>query len=278
MQKATRKRLLKETLFFGFLACTLAVTMLPFIFMSAEALAPSPLVQTQGSRYLPQNWSLDSFRQLLSVGDVGRFAMNSMIHAFGYTFLSLLLNSLAAFAFARMVFPGRDRLFTMLILAMMIPGQVIMIPVFVIVKSLGMLNSFAGLIIPGCAHAFGIFAVRQFMLDLPDEIFDAARTDGCSDFDLFVHIALPLCRPILASLAVTSFIYTWDQFLYPLVIMQDEPMFTLPVALVSLTSQHFGSWGMLLAGGVVTALPSLIVFMVAQRAYVAGITSGSSKG
>lgn len=278
MQATTRKRLLKETLFFSFLVCTLAITMLPFIFMSAEALAPSPAAHSEGSRYLPQNWSLDSFRQLLSVGDVGRFAMNSMIHAFGYTFLSLLLNSLAAFAFARMVFPGRDRLFTMLILAMMIPGQVIMIPVFVIVKSLGMLNSFAGLIIPGCAHAFGIFAVRQFMLDLPDEIFDAARTDGCSDFELFVHIALPLCRPILASLAVTSFIYTWDQFLYPLVIMQDETMFTLPVALVSLTSQHFGSWGMLLAGGVVTALPSLIVFIVAQRAYVAGITGGSSKG
>jgi len=278
VKKTTRQRLFKETLFFGFLACTLAVTMLPFIFMSAEALAPSPLVSVEGSRYLPQNWSLDSFRHLLEVGDVWRFAMNSMIHAFGYTFLSLLLNSLAAFAFARMVFPGRDRLFTMLILAMMIPGQVIMIPVFVIVKSLGMLNSFAGLIIPGCAHAFGIFAVRQFMLDLPDEIFDAARTDGCSDFDLFVHIAMPLCRPILASLAVTSFIYTWDQFLYPLVIMQDEPMFTLPVALVSLTSQHFGSWGMLLAGGVVTALPSLIVFILAQRAYVAGITGGSSKG
>ncbi|NLF96291.1 MAG: carbohydrate ABC transporter permease [Candidatus Riflebacteria bacterium] len=278
MNTHTRNRLLKEMLFFSFLICTLAITMLPFIFMSAEALAPSPMANVEGSRYLPQNWSLESFRQLMGVGDIARFTMNSMIHAFGYTVLSLLLNSLAAFAFARMVFPGRDRLFTMLILAMMVPGQVIMIPVFIIVKSLGLLNSFAGLILPGCAHAFGIFAVRQFMRDLPDEIFDAARTDGCSDFELFTHIALPLCRPILASLAVTSFIYTWDQFLYPLVIMQDEPMFTLPVALVSLTSQHFGSWGMLLAGGVVTALPSLIVFMLAQRAYVAGITGGSTKG
>ncbi|EKD82181.1 MAG: hypothetical protein ACD_39C01441G0001 [uncultured bacterium] len=161
---------------------------------------------------------------------------------------------------------------------MMIPSQVIMIPVFVIVKSLGLLNSYLGLIVPGCAHAFGIFAIRQFMLDLPDEIFEAARTDGCNDFDLFMHIAMPLCRPIIASLAVTSFIYTWDQFLYPLVIMQDEPMFTLPVALVSLTSQHFGRWGMLLAGGLVTAVPSLIVFMLAQRAYVAGVTGGSAKG
>ncbi|HQB83653.1 MAG TPA: carbohydrate ABC transporter permease, partial [Candidatus Rifleibacterium sp.] len=258
---------------------TLAVSMLPFIFMSAEAIAPATdAAQSSGlGRYLPGQWSLQSFRQLFEIGDVPRFALNSLVHSFGYTFMSLLINSLAAFAFARMVFPGRDRLFMMLILAMMIPGQVIMIPVFVIVKSLGMLNSYLGLIVPGCAHAFGIFAIRQFMLDLPDEVFDAARTDGCSDTGLFIHIALPLCRPILASMAVTSFIYTWDQFLYPLVIMQDEPMFTLPVALVSMTSKHFGRWGVLLAGGVVTAIPSLIVFMLAQRAYVSGVTAGAVK-
>lgn len=273
----TRDRLLKEMLFFCFLVFSLALTMLPFIFMSAEALAPPTSGENSLSRYLPQQWSLQSFRQLFAIGDIPRFAMNSMIHAFGYTFLSLFINALAAFAFARMVFPGRDRLFLMLILTMMIPSQVIMIPVFIIVKTLGLLNSYTGLIVPGCAHAFGIFAIRQFMLDLPDEIFDAARTDGCTDYELFTHIALPLCRPILASLAVTSFIYTWDQFLYPLVIMQDEPMFTLPVALVSLTSQHFGRWGMLLAGGIVTAVPSLIVFMLAQRAYIAGVTGGSVK-
>ena len=251
-----KSRLLREGLFFAFLVFTLAVSMLPFIFMSAEAIAPATdAAQSSGlGRYLPGQWSLQSFRQLFEIGDVPRFALNSLVHSFGYTFMSLLINSLAAFAFARMVFP-----------------------VFVIVKSLGMLNSYLGLIVPGCAHAFGIFAIRQFMLDLPDEVFDAARTDGCSDTGLFIHIALPLCRPILASMAVTSFIYTWDQFLYPLVIMQDEPMFTLPVALVSMTSKHFGRWGVLLAGGVVTAIPSLIVFMLAQRAYVSGVTAGAVK-
>ncbi len=278
MSSLTGRRLWREGLFFAFLVFTLAVSMLPFVFMAAEAFSPVSTDEAAGLwRYLPHNWSFQSFTQLFEIGDVPRFAMNSMVHAFGYTFLSLIINSLAAFAFARMVFPGRDRLFLMLILTMMIPSQVIMIPVFIIVKSLGLLNSYMGLIVPGCAHAFGIFAIRQFMLDLPDEIFDAARTDGCSDKELFLHIALPLCRPILASMAVTSFIYTWDQFLYPLVIMQDEPMFTLPVALVSMTSRHFGRWGVLMAGGIVTAVPSLIVFMLAQRAYVAGVTAGAVK-
>lgn len=271
------RRLLREGLFFAFLLFTLAITMLPFIFMTAEAIAPVTETNSSAWRYLPGQWSIQSFRQLFETGNIPRFALNSLIHSFGYTFLSLIINALAAFAFARMVFPGRDRLFLMLILTMMIPGQVIMIPVFIIVKTLGMLNSYLGLIVPGCAHAFGIFAIRQFMLDLPDEIFEAAKTDGCSDSELFLHIALPLCRPILASLAVTSFIYTWDQFLYPLVVMQDEPMFTLPVALVSLTSKHFGRWGVLLAGGVITAIPSLLVFMLAQRAYVSGVTAGAVK-
>ena len=271
------RRLLREGLFFAFLLFTLAITMLPFIFMTAEAIAPVTETNSSAWRYLPGQWSIQSFRQLFETGNIPRFALNSLIHSFGYTFLSLIINALAAFAFARMVFPGRDRLFLMLILTLMIPGQVIMIPVFIIVKTLGMLNSYLGLIVPGCAHAFGIFAIRQFMLDLPDEIFEAAKTDGCSDSELFLHIALPLCRPILASLAVTSFIYTWDQFLYPLVVMQDEPMFTLPVALVSLTSKHFGRWGVLLAGGVITAIPSLLVFMLAQRAYVSGVTAGAVK-
>lgn len=276
MPNLASSKLFKEALFFTFLLFSLAISMLPFIFMSAEAIAHGT-AENGLQRYLPQQWSLQSFRELFAIGDIPRFAMNSMIHAFGYTFLSLILNSLAAFAFARIVFPGRDRLFMMLILIMMIPSQVIMIPVFIIVKTLGLLNTYLGLIVPGCAHAFGIFAIRQFMLDLPDEIFDAARIDGCNDLDLFIHIAIPLCRPILASMAVTSFIYTWDQFLFPLVIMQDEPMFTLPVALVSMTSKSFGRWGVLLAGGVVTAIPSLIVFMIAQRAYVKGVTSGAVK-
>ncbi len=271
------KPAMKNSIFAVYLALALSLTMLPFLMMMLETLATADLDQPMWQRYHPLSWSLDSFIHLFELSNFNRFIFNSSVHALGYTLLSLFLNSLAAYAFARVVFPGRDRLFSLLILTMMIPGQVVMIPVFMVVKSLGMLNSFMGLILPGCAHAFGILAMRQFMLDLPDEIFEAAVLDGASDFDIFRKIVWPLCRPIYASLAVTSFIYTWDQFLYPLVIMQDENMFTLPVALVSLTSKAYGHWGVLLAGGIVTALPSLVVFLIAQRAYVAGITGGSVK-
>lgn len=283
--------------FLFFLVISLGITMLPFFWMVSEALtdsgagfyradtspgpgqdggAASPKAIPEGE-YGKGGVSLDSFRRLFEIGDVSQFMANSMVHALGYTLLSLTLNSLAAYAFARIAFPGRDRLFTLLILTMMIPSQVIMIPVFMIVKSLGLLNSYLGLIIPGCAHAYGIFTMRQFIRDIPDEIFEAAKVDGCGDFDIFLRIALPLSQPILATLSVTSFVYTWDQFLFPLVIMQDEPMFTLPVALVSMTSNHSGKWGVLLAGGILTALPSLIIFLLSQRAYISGITAGAVK-
>ncbi len=271
------KKILGRAIFFLYLFIAVGLAVLPFAIMLLEALAPQnydlPILQ----RYQPQNWSMYSFKRLFEIGDFYRFVLNSSVHAFGYTILSLVLNAMAAYAFARLTFPGRERMFSFLVLTMMIPGQVIMIPVFLVVKSLGLLNSYLGLILPGCAHAFGILAMRQFMLDLPDEIFEAARIDGAGDFDIFTRIVWPLCRPIFASLAVTSFIYTWDQFLYPLIIMQDEPMFTLPVALISLTNKSFGHWGVLLAGGIVTAVPSLLVFLLAQKAYVAGITSGAVK-
>lgn len=275
MASQRNNRIARECLFIVFLLLTMTFSISPFLFMAKEAFSTPPVEGI--AKISAQRWSFESFRQLFEIGDVSRFIINSLIHATGYTILSLLLNTAAAFAFARISFPGREKLFLLLIMAMMVPGQVIMIPVFLIVKTFGMLNSFAGLIIPGCAHAFGIFAIRQFMLDLPDEVFDAAKTDGCSDFDIFIHIAVPLCRPIIASMAVTSFIYTWDQFLYPLIIMQDEPMFTMPVALASMTSNLFGRWNVLLAGGFITALPCVIVFLLAQKAYVEGITSGSVK-
>lgn len=260
-----------------FVTVSLAFTLLPFVLLLIESVTPPNTGLLDPTRYQPGNFSFANYRRLLELGDVTRFFINSLAHALGYTALSLVLNSLAAYAFARIVFPGRDRLFTFLVLTMMVPSQVIMIPIFLIVKSFGMLNTYLGLIVPGCAHVYGIFTLRQFMLEIPRDLFDAARVDGCGEFQVFRHIALPLCRPMLATLAVTSFIYTWDQFLFPLVIMQDEAMFTLPVALVSLANRFAGDWGVVLAGGVVTALPALLVFALGQRYYVAGITAGAVK-
>ncbi len=260
-----------------FLAASLAATLLPFAWMALESLAP-PLSGGGGAaRYLPARWSTAHYATLASLGDIPRFIMNSLIYAAGLTALSLLLNALAAYAFARVEFPRRDRLFTLLVLTMMVPSQVTLIPVFLILRGLGLLNSHLGLILPGAAHVYGMLMVRNALRDLPDELFEAARIDGCSEWQIFRRIALPLARPILATLAVTSFVNTWNEFLLPLVVMQDEPMFTLPVALAAINAQSYGRWGPMMAGAVIAALPSFLVFLAAQRHYLRGLTQGHGR-
>lgn len=264
-------------LFALFLAVSLCATLLPFAWMALESVAP-PIKEGAGAwRYLPSAWRLDHYRELFARADVPRFLFNSLVFALGLTSLSLLLNTLAAYAFARVRFPRRERLFALLVLTMMVPSQVTLIPVFLILRSLGLLNTHLGLILPGAAHVYGILMVRAFLRDLPDDLFEAARIDGCTEFTIYRRIALPLCRPILATLAVTSFVNTWNEFLLPLVVMQDERMFTLPVALASLNGQRYGEWGMMMAGAVVAALPSVAVFLIAQRQYLRGLSAGHGK-
>lgn len=204
--------------------------------------------------------------------------LNSVIVAAGVTFLSLLVNALAAFAFAKLNFAGREKLFALLLLTMMVPGQVTMMPVFIILKSLGLLNSYLGLIIPGCASIFAIFMLRQFMRDIPDELIDAARIDGCSDFRVFFNIVLPLCKPALVTLLIFNFMGAWNEFLWPLIVMIKEERYTLPVALANLNGQFGTDWGILMAGSVVVVAPVIIVFLIAQKHYIEGITAGAVKG
>lgn len=260
-----------------FLAASLAATLFPFAWMGLESLAPPLAAGGGAARYLPPAWSGANYAALASLGDIPRFLLNSVIYAGGLTLLSLLLNSLAAYAFARVAFPRRDRLFTLLVLTMMVPSQVTLIPVFLILRGLGLLNTHLGLILPGAAHVYGMLMVRNFLRDLPDELFEAARIDGCTELAIWRRVALPLCRPILATLAVTSFVNTWNEFLLPLVVMQDETMFTLPVALAAINGQAYGRWGPMMAGAVVAALPSFLVFLAAQRHYLRGLTQGSGK-
>jgi multiple sugar transport system permease protein len=161
---------------------------------------------------------------------------------------------------------------------MMVPGQVTMLPVFIILKHLGLLNTFAGLILPGTSAVFAVFMLRQFMMDVPEEILEAARVDGCSEFAIYWRIMLPLCRPIIATLAIFSFIGSWNEFLWPLILMLREDRYTLPVALANLNGQYNTDWGLLMAGAVVVVLPAVAVFLLAQRHYIQGIAAGAVKG
>ena len=203
--------------------------------------------------------------------------MNSLLVASAITLLSLLLNSMAGYAFAKLRFPGRDRLFAFLLGAMIIPAQVSMLPLFLLMKYLGLVNTWWGVILPSMATILGIFLIRQYALSIPGELLDAARIDGASEFRIYRTIVLPLLRPVLVTLAVFTFLSAWNDFMWPLIILSDDSRYTLPVALANLSGEHILDTELMMAGAVLTVLPVIVMFLVLQRQYIAGITMGGVK-
>lgn len=263
---------------YALLAVCLVATLLPFVWMLSTSFKDASEIFTKTPAFIPKSPTFANYRELFGRVDfLGHFA-NSVIVAAGCTLVSLLVNALAAFAFAKLNFPGREKLFSLMLLTMMVPGQVTMMPVFIILKSLGLLNSYTGLIIPGSASIFAIFMLRQFMRDIPDELIDAARIDGCGDFRVFFSVVLPLCKPALVTLLIFNFMGSWNEFLWPLIIMIKEEKYTLPVALANLNGQFATDWGILMAGSVVVVVPVVIIFLMAQKHYIEGITAGAVKG
>jgi multiple sugar transport system permease protein len=196
---------------------------------------------------------------------------NTAFVASSITFLHLAVSSLAAYAFARLRFPGRDWLFFAYLATLMVPGQVTLIPNFLIVKYLGWIDSYQALIIPQIFSAFGTFLLRQFFLTIPNELEDAARIDGASAFGIYWWIMLPLSGPALATLAVFTFTAQWNNFLWPLIVINNEQMRTLTVGLRALVGQYTVQYPLLMAGSVISILPMLVLFVVAQRFFVRGI-------
>jgi multiple sugar transport system permease protein len=189
-----------------------------------------------------------------------------------------MFNVMAGYAFAKLDFTGRERIFRALIGALVIPGQVAMMPLFLELKALGLVNSYAGVVIPALASIFGIYLVRQYARSIPDELIEAARIDGASELVIFTRIIVPLLRPIIVTLAVFSFLASWNDFMWPLIVLTDEGHYTLPVALASLSREHVQDNELMMAGSVVTVLPVLALFVVLQRHYIEGLLAGSIKG
>jgi multiple sugar transport system permease protein len=208
----------------------------------------------------------------------GRTFTNSMVIAVAITLFSLLLNSMAGYAFAKLRFGGRDRLFNALVAALVIPTQVAMLPLFLILKEAHLVNSYWGVIFPSMATIFGIFLIRQFMLSIPDELLDAARIDGAGEFRIYWSIVMPLARPVLVTLAIFTFMSAWNDFMWPLIVLTDDAKYTLPVAVANLVGEHVQDTELMMASSVLTVLPVLILFLALQRHYIAGIMMGSVKG
>jgi len=254
-----------------------AGALLPLVWMVSASLMPTGEATTLPLRWWPSRPTLEHYGALFTRLELARHLVNSAIVAVATTAIALLLNSMAGYAFAKLRFRGRDRIFRWLLAGLVIPGQVAMLPLFLLVRQLGLVNTLAGVVVPGMASIFGIFLVRQYALAIPDSVLDAARVDGAGELRIYRQIALPLCLPILVTLAVFTFLGAWNDFLWPLVVLADDARYTLPVALANLAGEHVQDTELMMAGAVLTVLPVIVLFVVLQRYYLAGIMGGGVK-
>ena len=253
-------------------------TLTPLLWMvSASFMSPGES-NSFPPRLLPRTPTLQNYVDLFTRLDLARYFLNSAVVAVSATLVSLLINSMAGYAFAKLRFAGRERVFRVLLAALVIPAQVGMLPLFLMLKSMGLVNTMAGVVVPFMAGIFGIFMIRQYALSIPDDLLDAARVDGAGEYRIFWTIVLPVIRPILVTLAVFTFLSAWNDFMWPLIVLSDEAKYTLPVALASLSGEHVQDTELMMAGSVLTVLPVVILFISLQRAYIRGVMMGSVKG
>ena len=268
---------LKAMMVNGVLALAALLTVAPLLWMLAASLMQAGEASSFPPPLLPAEPTLAHYRALLSGGGLGRQFLNSLGLALAATALSVTFNTLAGYAFAKLHFAARDKLFALLIAALVIPGQVAMLPLFLMLKSMGLVNSYAGVLVPSLAGIFGIFLVRQYARSIPDELLEAARMDGAGEFRIFFSVVLPLLTPVLATLAVFAFLGSWNDFMWPLIVLTDGELHTLPVALASLSREHVQDSELMMAGAVITVLPVLALFLLLQRYYLQGLTMGGVK-
>lgn len=227
---------------------------------------------------LPAHATLTNYHELFAHAGMGRYLINSLLISSAITLLSLAFNTLAGYAFAKLRFAGREKLFAALIGALVIPAQVAMLPLFLLLKYLGLVDTYAAVILPSMATVFGIFLVRQYARGIPDELLEAARVDGAGELRIFARIVLPLLKPILVTLAVFTFLAAWSDFMWPLIALTGQEHYTLPVGLASLSREHAQDYELMMAGAVITVLPVLLLFLALQRYYLRGLLLGSVKG
>lgn len=260
------------------LIAAVCLTIFPLAWMVMASVMPAGEASAYPMSWVPSTLSLEHYRALFSRLEIVRYIMNSALIAGAVTLISLVVNSMAGYAFAKLSFPGRERVFRGLVATLVVPGQVTMLPLFMLLKYLGLINSFWGVIVPGMASVFGIFLFRQYALSIPDSLLDAARIDGAGEWRIYRSIVLPLCKPILLTLAVFTFMGTWNDFMWPLVVLTDSRLHTLPVALANLSGEHVQDTELMMAGALLTVLPVIVLYALLQRYYIEGIMVGSIKG
>jgi multiple sugar transport system permease protein len=249
----------------------LLITVGPMLWMLSASLKSPGDVLRFPPALIPTNPQWTNYRDVFTQVPFLRYIANSALVSVTVTVAGLVLHSMAGYSLARLRYPGRNLIFIGILSTLMVPSAVLLIPQFILVKDLGWLNSYAGLIVPAIPHAFGIFLMRQFYLGLPGELQEAAIVDGATPAGVFWRIALPLSKPILATLAVFFFLANWNSFLWPLVIIQSPEMWVIQIGITQFVGEHGTQWNMIMAASVVAAVPTLLLFFVLQRYIVEGI-------
>jgi len=266
----------RTTLLYGSVTFGALLWSLPFWWMLSTALTANP---TGGSvSLIPSNPTFANFEELFATQPVGRWFFNTIVFAGSVTAFNLVFDSLAGYALAKIEFVGREKLFLLFVATVMVPAMVTLIPVYVLLSELEWVNTYQGLIAPLIANPLGIFLLRQHFKGLPSALGDAAAIDGCNEFQTFYKVYLPLAKPALATLGIYTFVTTWKNFEWPLIIASEEAMYTLPVALYAVRNQYFTEWGLVMAAAAVIVLPVIAVFMSAQRYFIRGMTLSGMKG
>ncbi len=257
-----------------FLVLSSLAAILPFAYMALVSLTQKQMLDFN---FVPSEFSLVNYERVFRNFNILVNFRNSLIVTGAACVLNNIISSMAAYAFAKKQFPFRDKLFFLYLATLMIPGQVTLIPVFIMIRDLGMMNTYPALFLP-IINAFGIFLVRQFLIALPNDLLEAARIDGCSDFRIFTTIVIPLLKTVLVSLTIFTFITSWNDFLWPLVIAGKPEMKTLTLAVSALKGTYATNYGLVMAGSTLTFLPPFLLFMFLQKMFIEGIALSGIKG
>ena len=275
------------------IALAIAVVMVfPLLWMVSSSVKSQAELFRLPPQLLPDEWNFANYTEAWRAAKFSRYAVNSLFVSVTGTLLTLIVCAMAAYAFSKLHFRGRDAIFWLVLASQMIPGIVTLIPSFIAIKNMplvggndwlgrgghGLLNSYAGLIIPGVGGAFGVFLLRQFFVTVPDDLLDAARVDGAGEFSIFARIVLPLAKPALAALSIFTFQGYWNDFVWPLVITTDDSYRTIQLGLTVFRQRFSTEWGPLMAGVTIATVPMVVVFLAAQRYFVSGIALTGLKG
>lgn len=274
-----QRKAIVNSFLYTFLIVGSLLTLFPFLWMFLSTFKTEAEIFAVPPKFLPASFKFDNYVYIWhSLGSFPRFFFNSIFVTLAVVGLNLFFDSLAAFAFAKLKFPGRDTLFSIFLATMLVPGQVLLIELYRVIQKLGWINTYQALIVPGATSAFGVFLIWQYMKNIPNDFLEAARMDGASDFAIYWRIYMPLSVPAMAVLAIFTFIGTWNDFLWPLIVTNSNELRTLVVGLALMQGNNVMHWTWLMTGAFISVAPVILFYILAQKYFIAGLTAGGVKG